>query len=487
MAGKMDRRTFLTALGAGAAVLGLPRLSFAQPSGRRTNVLFIAVDDLRPQLGCYGHEQMISPHIDRLANEGVAFRHAYCQQAVCAPSRASLLTGARPDTTTIYNLFTPVRKAMPDVLTLPEHFKKNGYTSISLGKIYHHWNDDRQGWSEKAWHPGGPGYLLPENRALDDYQKRMSAGKVFSDRGPATEAADVPENAYPDGKTADEAIEMLRGFGEAPFFLAVGFYKPHLPFNAPKRYWDIYDPDAIDLADNPFKPKDCPTIAMHNWAELRGYRGIPKSGRLSDDHARHLIHGYYACTSFTDALVGRLVAELDRLGLRDSTVVILWGDHGWNLGEHGLWCKHSNFETSVHSPLIVRAPGMQGNGHASDALVEFVDIYPSLSELCGLPLPGHLEGTSFVPLLQEPDKAWKEAAFSQYPRGRIMGYSMRTGRYRYTEWINGETKAVQARELYDHLSDPGENVSLALDPAYEGLMADLSSRLRKELKIEAAG
>jgi len=221
---------------------------------------------------------------------------------------------------------------------------------------------------------------------------------------------------------------------------------------------------------------------MHNWAELRAYYGIPPTGPLSGAMARHLIHGYYACTSYVDALVGRLLAELDGLGLRQETVVVLWGDHGWNLGEHGLWCKHCNFETSVHVPMIFRAPGMAGNGRRSNGLTEFVDIYPTLSDLCGLPLPDHLEGRSLAPLLGDPDAAWNEAAYSQYPRGRVMGYSTRTRRYRYTEWINTYTGQVHGRELYDHDSDPGENVSLALRPEYRDLIAELSRTMHAELK-----
>jgi len=487
MASRMDRRGFLRAVGAGVAAMSLPRFAFAPLRRRRMNVLFIAVDDLRPQLACYGHERMISPHIDRLAADGVAFSYAYCQQAVCAPSRASLLTGMRPDSTTIYDLHHPVRQVMPDVLTLPEHFKQSGYTTISLGKIYHHWKDDLQGWSDDPWHPPGPAYMLEENRTLDEYCRRMSAGKASSDRGSPTEAADVADSDYPDGKMADKAIEMMGSLRDDPFFLAVGFYKPHLPFIAPKRYWNMYPPDAVDLADNPFKPKDCPDIAMHNWGELRAYHGIPRGGALPDEQARHLIRGYYACTTYIDAQVGRLIDELDRLRLRESTSIVLWGDHGWNLGEHGLWCKHCNFETSVHVPMIFSAPGMGGNGRTSDALVEYVDIYPTLADLCGLELPDHLEGKSLVPLLEDPDAAGDEAAFSQYPRGRVMGYSMRTGRWRYTEWIHRDTGEVRGRELYDHDNDAAENVSLALRPEHQETVARLSELLRKEMGIEAAG
>ncbi|KPK57908.1 MAG: hypothetical protein AMK73_09655, partial [Planctomycetes bacterium SM23_32] len=409
----MGRREFFRVLGAGAAAAALPSLAVGAGGRRRMNVLFIAVDDLRPQLACYGHQQMVSPHMDALADQGVAFTHAYCQQAVCAPSRASLLTGLRPDRTTIYDLQTPVREALPDVLTLPQHFKRHGYATVSLGKVYHHRDDDLPGWSERPWHPHVAGYALEQSRALNEYRRRVSAGQTSGLWGSPTEAGDVGDDAYPDGATAEQAVRTLRQLESGPFFLAVGFYKPHLPFCAPKRYWDLYNADEIDLADNPFKPRDCPDIAMHNWAELRAYYGIPPTGPLSGAMARHLIHGYYACTSYVDALVGRLLAELDGLGLRQETVVVLWGDHGWNLGEHGLWCKHCNFETSVHVPMIFRAPGMAGNGRRSNGLTEFVDIYPTLSDLCGLPLPDHLEGRSLAPLLGDPDAAWNEAAYSQ--------------------------------------------------------------------------
>jgi iduronate 2-sulfatase len=485
LAGTWNRRDFLKLVGAGAVAAGMPSLAHAAAGNRAMNVLFIAVDDLRPQLGCYGHERMISPHIDRLAAGGVLFEYAYCQQAVCAPSRASLLTGLRPDSTTIYDLQTPVSRHLPNVLTLPQHFRSNGYTSISLGKIYHHWYDDLAGWNERPWHAPGPEYQIPENQALDQYAAEMSKGQPFRNRGPATEAADEDYSAYPDGKTADKAIEMLNALKDGPFFLAVGLLKPHLPFVAPKSYWDLYDPADIDLADNPFKPKDCPNIAMHTWGELRGYYGIPASGPLRPEHARHLIHGYYACTSYTDAMVGRVVGELDRLGLRENTAIVLWGDHGWNLGEHGLWCKHCNFETSVHSPMIFSVPGMAGNGRHSEALTEFVDIYPTLADVCGLSLPEHLQGKSLRPLLEDPGAAWDDAAYSQYPRGPRMGYSMRTRRYRYTEWVEPDKKGVFARELYDHDEDPGENVSLALRPEYADLIERLSAQMRRELGVPA--
>jgi iduronate 2-sulfatase len=477
MGNHVSRREFLFMLAGGAAlpVLSTP-IAMARhlPSNRRKmNVLFIAVDDLRPQLGCYGQKQIISPNIDHLAAEGMLFERAYCQQAVCGATRASILSGVRPDTSKIFGNNTPVRKAMPNVVTLPEHFKKNGYETLSIGKIYHHPSDDRQGWSAEPYRAGtfpegewkGRGYLTRESIAqMEQYNK---AYPNMQGRGPAFEAADVPDSAYPDGCNTDYAIKQLNRLKDKPFFLAMGLYKPHLPFNAPKKYWDMYNPENIKLADNPFIPKDAPSYATTNWGELRNYYGIPKKGPCSDELARRLIHGYYACISYIDTMIGRLLNELDRLKLRDNTVIILWGDHGWKLGEHAGWCKHTNFELDTHVPMILSVPGMKTAGQRTRALTEYVDIYPTLSEVCGLKAPGHLEGLSMVPLLKNPELSWKKAAFSQYPRGKVMGYSMRTKRFRYTEWKNRETGEVQARELYDHLKDPQENVNVAAQPEYK--------------------
>jgi arylsulfatase A-like enzyme len=388
------RRKFLKAAGIGAATLGM-QASLLAAGSRKPNVLFLAVDDLRPQLGCYGHQRMISPNIDKLASEGVTFLRSYCQVPVCGASRASLLTGTRPTANRFLGYATWAEKDLPGALSVAEHFRNNGYHTISNGKIFHHRADCRNGWSEEPWHPKGNwrNYLLEENQRLNRRKSKPA--------GPAYECADVPDNAYFDGQVADKGISDLRRLEreDKPFFLALGFLKPHLPFNAPKKYWDMYKPQEIDLADNPFRPKGAPDAALHNWGELRAYHGIPPKGPLSEELARKLVHGYYACVSYTDAQIGRVVGELDRLGLRENTVVVLWGDHGWNLGEHGLWCKHCNFETSLHSPLIVTGPGIAG-GSKSNALTEYLDIYPSLCELCDLPQPGHLQGRSFVPLLE---------------------------------------------------------------------------------------
>jgi iduronate 2-sulfatase len=444
------------------------RSATAAAPPKRYNVLFIAIDDLKPDLGCYGHKEVITPNIDRLASQGVLFERAYCQQAVCAPSRDSLLTGCRPDTTKIYGLETPLRQAMPNVVTLPQLFRQAGYQTISLGKIYHHREDDfPQGWSEEPWWPDNifPGNILPENRELNRINaENKKAGRPPGSRGDVTESPDVADEAYPDGQIAQRAIEKLRANKDRPFFLAVGFGKPHLPFTAPKKYWDWYDPAKIKLPDNPDKPKDAPDASMTSYAELRQYRGVPKKGPIPQELARRLIHGYRACTSFTDVQVGKVIAELDKLGLGENTIIVLWGDHGWHLGDHGLWCKHTNFEQAVRVPLIWRVPGIK-NARAS-GMVELVDVYPTLAELCNLEPALGLEGASMKPLLKSPQRTWKSAVFSQYPRTGGMGHSVTDGRFRYTRWHWDDPKRSDEIELYDHQRDPKENVNVAANPEY---------------------
>ena len=448
------------------------------------NVLFVVVDDLRPQLRCYGHQQIISPNIDRLARDGLLFENAYCQQAVCAPSRSSVLSGCRPDTTSIYDLQTPLRTAMPDVLTLPQHFKNHGYEVVSVGKVYHHAKDDRQGWSKEPFQSRGDwkgrGYLTDE--AIEAVFNNDRVNEERGDRrrglGPAFEAADVPDNAYHDGKDADAAIEELRRLKDCqPFFLAMGFHKPHLPFCAPKRHWDRYSPEMIALAENPFEPEGVTKYSLTNFGELRGYFGMPKDGPVPDDLARRLIHGYNACVTYMDAQLGRILAEMDRLDLTGDTVILLWGDHGWKLGEHACWCKHTNLEIDTRSPMIISVPGLGNAAKRTPALVEFVDMYPSLCDRCGLPIPEHLEGLSFAPLLENSDRPWKKAAFSQYPRGEVMGYAMKTARYRYVEWQDRSSGELLARELYDHQKDAQENVNVAGHADYADAVAGLAETL----------
>ena len=470
---------------------------------RRLNVLMIAVDDLRPEAGCYGVPLIQTPNIDALARRGTVFMRAYCQQAVCSPSRTSLLTGRRPDTTKIYELQTHFRATIPDVVTLPQHFKNHGYHTQGFSKIYHGGLDDPASWSVPHWTPQQPRYGKPETLAdLQRQRERARAdgrlpvaapterdpktGAVLKipppnnvERGPSWEDPDVADNALPDGETADKAIETLRAVKDKPFFLAVGFLNPHLPFAAPKIYFDRYPLEKMRLAPNPFPPKDAPPLALTNWGELRSYSDIPKEGPIPDAKARELIRGYYAATGYTDAQIGRILAELDRLGLRDNTIVVLLGDHGWQLGEHGLWSKHTNFEVATRSLLVVSAPGQKKVNARTDGLTEFVDIYPSLCELAGLPLPQGMEGASFARLLDDPSLPFKQAAFSQYPRpGRkTMGYTMKTARYRYTEWQR-EGGEVIARELYDHKQDPQENVNIAGRPEHKELVSRLSAQLQ---------
>jgi len=460
----------------------LAALHAADTPAKKSNVLFIAVDDLRPQMGCYGDPDAITPHMDKLAGRGTVFERAYCQQAVCNPSRASLMTGLRPDTLRVWDLKTHFRKNQPEVVTLPQHFKNHGYHTECIGKIYH---DPRSFRDPASWsieeklaftdEVGGK-YVLEENlKAYDPAKGRQKAA--------ATECADVPDNAYIDGQVADAAVESLRDLAarQQPFFLAVGFRRPHLPFSAPQKYWDMQKPERIGRVPNPLPPVDVPQIALHNWQELRGYSDIPALGPLTPEQVVHLRHGYYAAMSYTDAQIGRVLAELDRAGLRESTVICLWGDHGWHLGEHGLWGKTTNFELDTHSPLIIAVPGQAAAGSRSQSLAEFVDVYPTLVELCNLPPPARLEGTSLVPVLRDPLQTVKTAAFSQFPRAmdgkQLMGYSVRTDRYRLTRWVHqDDLSKVYAVELYDYQTDPQENINIANHPANAGLLARLTAQ-----------
>ncbi len=448
----------------------------ASPS--RPNILFIAVDDLRPELGCYGVKEIQTPNIDALAAGGVTFNRAYCQQAVCNPSRASLMTGLRPDSTRVWDLVTNFRDEIPDVVTLPQQFMKHGYHAAAYGKIYHNPIPDPKSWNEPNHWPKKASTWTPKARqALAGYRAKMkadgkSAAAIRRMRATATEIQDIPDSRTPDGEIADQALAAMRKLakGKQPFFLAVGFIRPHLPFVAPRKYWDLYDRDEIPLASNPLLPRNSPTLAMNTMYELRDYFDFagtndPRDGALTEAQQRRLKHGYYASVSLIDAQVGRLLKQLEELDLQDDTVVVLWGDHGWKLGEHRSWCKQTNYEIDARAPLIVRAPKSKANGRSSDSLVEFIDIYPTLCDLAGVPKPDHLEGRSMTPLLDEPDQPFKAAAFSQFRRrhegGEYMGYAMRTGRHRLIEWIDRKTARTVAAELYDHLVDPHENTNIA--------------------------
>ena len=453
-------------------LLVLLTVSVTAGEAAQPNVLFIAVDDLRPELACYGSQQIHSPNIDRLAASGVLFERAYCMVPTCGASRASLMTGIRPARKRFVNYLTWAEKDAPGVRTLNTHFRGAGYRTVSLGKVFHHREDSSEGWSEPAWRPktGSP-YAKPENRTLHSRNQKRKKPK----RGPAWEAADVPDDAYADGLLADRAIAELRDLasGDRPFFLAVGFYKPHLPFIAPQRYWDLYDRRKIDLPENYHVPKDAPEESIHTSGELRNYSGIPAKGPVSDETARNLIHGYYACVSYTDAQIGKLLDELDASGLADETIVVLWGDHGWNLGEHTLWCKHSCYETSMHIPIIVRSPGVDG-GQRRSQLIETIDLYPTLCELAGLALPEHLQGRSFAGLMNDPRAEWKTAAVGRFQSGD----TIRTNTYRFTEYTNAKGKRT-ARMLYDHAADPGEDANVVAENADLG--KDLAQQLHRHM------
>jgi arylsulfatase A-like enzyme len=460
----------------------------------KPNVLFIAVDDLRPELGCYGNSIVKTPNMDRIAARGIVFNKAYCQQAVCSPSRTSIMTGLRPDVTKVWDLETHFRVAQPDCITLPQYFKANGYHTSALSKIYHAGFEDGRSWNEPHWYPKG--------RAVDtdpvDWTKQIvtrhdvdvtefanevtdgparTGGKIPK-KGPAFEVSPKAEDQLPDGATAAEAVRRLSSLklkGQ-PFFLAVGFAKPHLPFVAPKKYWDIYDPNDIPVPAIDHLPEGSPEFAGHNNSELHNYPGVPKGNPLPVDFAKTLRHGYYACISYTDAQIGKVLDALDKEGLADNTIIVLWGDHGWQLGDHGLWHKHTNFELATRSPLLISVPNSKTAGRKCDAPVEFVDVYPTLTDLCGLPAPTNLDGTSLKNFINNPAAPSTDVAISQYPRKdpvsglNVMGYSIRDSRWRAIFWRDRNGSRIIATELYDELNDPAETVSVAGAPEHKALM-----------------
>jgi iduronate 2-sulfatase len=436
------------------------------------------VDDLKPLLGCYGDKVIQSPNIDRLAARGMVFERAYCNQALCAPSRNALLTGVRPTTLGVYDLGTNFREAVSNAVTLPQYFKRHGYRTEALGKIFHvgHGNhEDPVSWSVPHFQQKSIAYVRPESRA---HQGLTREEALFGNedaqglpRGAAYESADVPDDAYPDGTIANEAMRRLRAVKvkpNEPFFLAVGFLKPHLPFCAPKRYWDLYDRASFTLPTLRAAPEGAPKYAPGGWGELRQYSSVPESGPLTDEQGRALIHGYHAAVSYMDAQLGKVLDELDRLSLATNTVIVLWGDHGWHLGDHGWWCKHDNYEQATRIPLIVAAPGVTRPGtRAANALVETVDIYPTLAELAGLPapqVPQGIEGKSFVSALRDPNSGTKDYLYHVYPRGERIGRAIRTTRHRFVEWkIPGRPAGTADLELYDYEKDPLETKNLAAE------------------------
>ena len=474
-----------------ALVLALAASETTAQSKTKKNVLFIAVDDLRVELGCYGDTIVKSPNIDKLAARGTLFTRAYCQQAVCNPSRASLLTGLRPSTLGIWDLPTHFRQKIPDVVTLPQTFKQQGYFTQNIGKLFHNWRQDDYRGDAPSW--SVPAVMHYNSHGQD---KARVAGKLPPNlvNVPRCVIRDVPDDAYFDGRVAKLAIKALQELKkkQQPFFLGVGFWKPHSPFNAPKKYWDLYKQSQITSPANPHPPEQAPTIALHDSREiLRGFRDRP-TGKPTPAEVLTLRHGYYAATSYVDAQVGKVVDELDRLGMADNTIIVFWSDHGFHLGEHGLWAKTSNFELDARVPLIIATPQGQG-GQRTSALVELLDLYPTLADLCKLSAPGNLEGTSLRPLLKDPAATVKPAAFTWHPRPayppdgkapEAMGYSLRTDRYRYTEWRNHQTGKVLARELYDHQEDTRETRNLIKNPpekqAFQAAVRLLNSQFPRQ-------
>lgn len=453
---------------------------------KNPNVLLFSIDDLLATVGSYGDPIAITPNIDGLAANSVVFNRHYVQQASCAPSRTSMLTGLRPDEVGVTNHNIHFRDTKPNVVTLPQLFKNNGYHTVGIGKIFHfrHGFQDAISWTTEVY---------GSNRGIkhNDYAlpKNQHGGKAA-----ATERADVPGVAYPDGRYADLAMDFLHKFelsGE-PFFLAVGFQKPHLPFAAPSKYWDLYDREDFFPILQPERPKGAPDVAMHNSNELRGYTDIPDEGPIPVEKMKELRHGYYTTVSFVDALIGRILETLDDLGLRENTIIVFWSDHGFHLGELEMWGKSTTYEMSAHAPLMISVPGMTDAGAKTNALVESLDLYPTLADLADLTPESLLSGESLRPLLENPEAGWREFAFNQFPRpysaaigGRVpmthMGYSVRTPEWRFTGWYNVDTEEFEYTELYSMDPKPArvvqasniESVNLSGKPGYEEVEARL--------------
>jgi len=443
----------------------------------RPNVLLIVADDLRCDIAAYGHAEALTPNLDRLAARSRVFSRAYCQQAVCNPSRASMMTGLRPDRTGVTDLRTHFRETIPDITTVSQHFKNHGYEAVGIGKIYHNYHlsieGDPASWSQpQRFHWG--------NHRMDQPQAPGHTDVPFP-RLPATQALDVPDDAYIDGRIADAAVEAMAKLKDKPFFLAAGFWKPHLPYNAPKQYWDLYDRDKLAPPDHPGRPRGAPDLAIHNSPEPRGYHGMPKSGPFDSETLKELRHGYLAAVSYLDANVGKLLDALDRHGLADTTIIVFWSDNGYHLGENAMVGKLTNFERDTRVPMMIATPGLEQPG-VTRAIVEMIDLYPTLTDLCQLPPPAHdLDGVSLRPLLDSPAASVKDAAISQHPdhldRPTHMGYSVRTAEHRYTEWRSLENGGVTARELYHYDDRLIETRNLAEERMKASLLATLAALL----------
>lgn len=494
-------------LGGSLAIPVLALLFVLQVSAgeQRPNVLWIMADDLRPQLGCYGDTIVRSPNIDRFAERALRFDHAYVQQAVCSPSRNSMLSGLRPNTTGLRGFGTHLRDVLPEIVTLPQHFKNNGYHTRAFGKIYHIYDesmlgneDDAASWSEPQWLPSVPVWGPEQTRVREQLiAAARAAGKVFKHphdwpRAETWDDSDVRDEQMQDGETAVAAAEFLRSRegNDEPFFLAVGFLRPHLPFVAPRKYWDLYEAASLPLPSFRELPAGAPVWAV-NRGIVKNYHNMPQFGELDDAYLKRYLQAYLACISYVDACFGRVIEALESSGHADDTIVVFMGDHGYQMGEYDSWGhKHSNFEISTRTPLLIATPDGRANGTATRETVEFLDLYPTLCDLASLDRPSHVEGTSLAPLLEDPAAEVKPAACSEMRRGKRLGRSVRTPEYRYTEWRGIAGKLV-ARELYDHRDDasPGqlETVNVANKPEYAGEIASLSRLLHNMVPHDSAG
>ncbi|PWG06671.1 sulfatase [Polaribacter aquimarinus] len=444
---------------------------------QKPNVLVFYVDDLRAELGCYGSKTAITPNIDKLASDGVMFNRAYSQQAICAPSRMSTLTGLRPETMGIYSIFTPLRKIHKDVVSMPQLFNKNGYKTVSIGKVYHHSSDDKKEWSVYFGKEANT-YNDPKNIAIIEQLKKE--GK--NPKGPAFDMADVADEAYKDGRASKYAIETLHKLKDDKFLMFVGLSKPHLPFNAPKKYWDMYNRNDFEVPSRN-KPEGVYRLSLTKWGELKGYHGIPKDGDLDDELTRTLIHGYHASISYVDAQVGKVMQTLEDLDLRKTTTIIFMSDHGYKIGEYGAWCKHSNMEIDTRVPLIVSRETnykKRKTGKTSKALVENVDIFPTLVDLCGLEGP-EFDGKSILSIINKPNKKGDEYATSVYARGKkIMGVTATDGKWRYTEWRNAKTHEILQAELYEHKNSLLSYLNLSGNKKYKKIEQKMKKLLEKQ-------
>ncbi|MEM6379120.1 MAG: sulfatase [Bacteroidota bacterium] len=486
------------------------------PAPTKPNVLFISIDDLRPALGAYGDTIAITPNIDQLASEGITFRQTFCQSAVCAPSRASLMLGLRPDSTRVWHLGDQFRKINPEAVTMPQYFSKFGYHTVNIGKIFHNYMPDSVSWDEPDLRPAryvredwlkrdGETFYISE--AVNESQriKRDSLLKLRPVRyadgwntGPAWEAADVHDTMYFDGAQTKLAKQTLTRLAKSdqPFYMGLGYFRPHLPFAVPKRYWDMYDPQSIPLPKNPSIPNGAPIQTMNSMYELRHYDGFGHIGhptsdyRMSEDTVRILRQGYYASVTYVDALLGDLLGHLKEIGIYDNTIIVVWGDHGWKLGDHNSWGKMTNYNIDLQVPVIIRYPNQKNRGAQTFAITELVDLFPSICELAGIEVPDYMQGTSLAPLIENPERKWKRAAFSQFHRRprvsadgqRYMGYSINTEAYHYIEWYGWDPKIgmkgeFKNAELYDRINDPYETVNLADGEATTEIQAKLSSQL----------